>query len=500
MSAALHAEIVALKARITKLETDNRKLQASNDYLTKLLFGQKSEALDSRQLELLMGLPPTEPPAPPLPEVEPTTAFRKRTPRVRKPRVPEDLPTEDIIIEPDAVKVAPADYRLIGEEVTVQLDVKPPVYFRRRFIRRKYVSLLNAELPPVLGKLPPRLIEGGYAGAGLLVDIILKKYADHLPLHRQEQILRSRYGIDLSRKTMCDWIGRVSDWCKPVWRHIGTELRNGDYLQIDETPVRYMKGDGGGSAKGYFWVYHDPQGGVLFEWHTGRGADCLTEMLRDFNGIAQTDGYIVYPSYANRRNKEAGEHVITLAGCMAHVRRKFFEAKEESPKVAGWILTQIRNLYGLEAEFSGQGATLRGVGRSAHSRRIMNRVHKVLLLKQKAFLPESGLGQAIDYALNRWPELMMFLEDGRLEIDNNGVERAIRPTALGKKNWLFIGHPEAGERSAILYTLLENCKRLGINPQEYLHDILTRLPSTPIPETVHLTPANWLASQKVRAA
>lgn len=498
MSAALHAEIATLKARIAELEAENIRLRTSNDYMVSQLYGSKSEALDPRQLELLMGLPPTEEPVPSAPVVE-STPCRRRTPRVRKPRVPDDLPTEDIIIEPDAVKAAPGDYRLIGEEVTTECDVKPPVYFRRRYIRRKYVSLLDSELAPVLGKLPPRLIEGGYAGVGLLTDIILKKYADHLPLYRQEQILKSRYGIEISRKTMCDWIGRVADWCKPIWRHIGSELRDSDYLQLDETPVRYMNGDGTGSRKGYFWVYHDPEGGVLFEWHTGRGMDCLEEMMRDFKGVAQTDGYIAYVGYANRRNEKAGATVLRLAGCMAHVRREFFEAKDESPRVAGWLLTQFRNLYALEAQFRGQGATLRGVSRSAHSRPIMKRLHQVLLLKREVYLPESRMGKAIAYALGRWEELERFLEDGRLEIDNNGVERAIRPTALGKKNWLFIGHPEAGERSAILYTLLENCKRLGINPQEYLHDILSRLPTTPIPETVHLTPANW-AGRKAKAA
>lgn len=503
-NAALRQENAALHQRVADLLKEIARVQAINAGLQRLTFGAKSEVLHPDQMELLLGLPPAEATVEiPVPPAAPSRPHR--APRVRKLRVPENLPTEDIIIDPPEVKAAPGDYRLIGEEITTELDVKPPEYYRRRYIRRKYVSLLE-DGAPVLGKLPPRLIEGGYAGVGLLVDIVLKKYVDHLPLHRQEQILRSRYGIDLSRKTMCDWVGRVADWCKPVWRHIGSELFRRDYLQLDETPVRYLKGDAGspslraGGAKGYFWVYNDPGGGVLFDWHASRATSCVEEMLRDYKGILQTDGYIVYISYANRRNAEAKDVVLKLAGCMAHARRGFFEAKGEAPTVAGWILMQFQHLYGLEAEFRAKGHRLRGVGRSAHSRPIMARLHKALLLKQKAFLPESGMGKAIAYALGRWEELALFLEDGRVEIDNNSVERAIRPTAVGKKNWLFIGHPEAGERSAILYTLLENCKRLGINPQEYLHDILKRLPSTPIPDTVNLTPANWLAAKQRQAA
>ena len=360
--------------------------------------------------------------------------------------------------------------------------------------------------PPILAELPPRLIEGGYASPGLITDIILKKYVDHQPLYRQEQVLWRRYGIDLSRKTMSDWVGKAADWCTPIYNHLYDELREGGYLQIDETPVRYCQAEGGGSGQGYFWVYHRPGIGVLYEWHTGRGAECLKPMLEGFRGTVQSDGYAVYNSYAKDRNQrecDAGRpRAIELAACWAHARRKFFEARAERPGLAGWVLNQIGLLYHIEESLRAQqaGPRLRQAVRSAQSGPILARIRRALDKKVASLLPRSQLGAAIGYALGLWDELVRFRDDGRLEIDNNLVENAVRPTAIGKKNWLFIGHPEAGERSAILYTLLENCRRLGINPQEYLLDVLTRLPLMTNQHTHELTPANWLAARKAKAA
>ena len=494
--------VQSLQATIAQLETDNKLLKDQKQFLLGRLFGRSSETLDSRQMELLLGLvaaPVEEPPCPP-------ALVPRRSSRARKPRLPADLPTEDIIIEPEEVQQAPAAYRLIGEEITQELDYVPPKYFRRRFIRRKYTSNADRSRPPIIAALPPRLIEGGYAGAGLLTDILLKKYVDHLPLYRQERILRTRHGIELSRKTMSDWVRGVADWLKPIYNHLRDELRGSGYLQVDETPVRYCLAEGGGSGQGYFWVYHRPGASVLYEWHTGRGAECLKPMLDGFSGTVQCDGYGAYDSYAKERNhreREAGRpKAIELSGCWAHARRKVFEAREEAPGLAAWWLRQIGHLYRVEEDLRCRhaGPRLRQAVRAGHSGMILARIRRVLDLKVGAHLPRSQMGAAIRYALGAWEELLRFRDDGRLEIDNNLVENAIRPTALGKKNWLFIGHPEAGERSAIIYTLLENCRRLGINPQAYLHDVLTRLPAMTNRQTHELTPANWAAARKAKAA
>ena len=271
-------------------------------------------------------------------------------------------------------------------------------------------------------------------------------------------------------------------------------LKERSYLQVDETPVPYCRTEDGGSRKGFLWVYNDPGGDVLFEWHQGRGADCLKGMLDEFSGVVQCDGYPVYPRYA------AGRKDLSLAGCWAHARRKFFEALEESPVQARWVLHQIGLLYRIEANLRPAGPQLRQALRSAQSAPILARLEKAFQRLKPRHLPESRMGKAIQYALGQWKQMLKYLSDGRLQIDNNGVENAIRPTALGKKNWLFIGHPEAGERSAILYTLLENCKQLDINPAEYLKDLLTRLPGLKISEIADLTPARWKAVRQARAA
>lgn len=505
-NAALQAENASLRAEVAslreKLEDTNHKLQ----YVMGQLFGKKTETLDPRQLELLLsGMAERKGPEPEPPvRCVNQPARRRHTPR--KPRIPENLPTEDIVIEPDEVKATPQEYQCIGEEITQELDVVPPKYFRRRFIRRKYVSRTDRALAPIMAALPPRLIAGGYGGIGLVTDIAVKKYLDHLPLYRQEQILRMRYGIELSRKTMCDWLGQVAWWLKPIYKLIGEDLRRGGYMQVDETPVRYCQAKGGGSGQGYLWVYNRPGGGVLYEWHTGRGAECLEDMLDDFSGTVQTDGYSAYRSYAVRRGKQLiqGESnkPIELAACWAHARRKFHEALPECPGQAGWVLRQIQHLYRIEAELRSRqaGPALREAVRSAQSAMILNRIEKALRLKLAAHRPTSQMGKAIGYTLSLWEQLLVYLHDGRIEIDNNLVENAIRPTAIGKKNYLFFGHPEAGERSAIIYTLLENCKLEGINPQEYLHDVLTRRLTTPLDQLAQLTPANWAAARKVKAA
>jgi transposase len=500
----LRAENAELAAKVAELASHNRILAAKIKFLLGRMFGSKSEKHDARQLELLLeGLAagkPEEPPPPP-----PPSPPKPRAPREHKSRLPADLPTEDVVIEPEAVKQDPGAWRLIGEEVTEELDVEPARYFRRRIVRRKYASKLDRAQPPLVAPLPPRVVEGGYASPGLLADILVKKYVDHLPLHRQSQILKARHGIDLSRKTMADWVGICADWLAPVVAHVRDDVLADGYVQVDETPVKYCLREGGGSGQGYLWTYNRPGGGVFFEWHTGRSAGCLEGALDGYGGFVQCDGYAAYATFARLRAEriaQGGEAApIELACCWAHVRRKFDEALAECPKLAGWFVDQIGLLYAVEKRVRGLAPVLRQAARAAESAHVAARLGKALRLKLAALRPKSAVGRAVAYALSLWPKLQVFLKDGRVEIDNNLVENAIRPSALGKKNWLFVGHPAAGKRAAVLYTLVENCRRLGINPQEYLADVLARLPSLTNRQTEALTPENWLAGRsQLRAA
>jgi transposase len=489
-----------LKQRVSELTIENRLLNQKVQLLLKRIFGSKSETINPAQLQLLMSNIEAElkpDPDDPSPSTPPPGGGKNKR-RENKPRIPENLPTEDVRLDPDEVKASPQDYKRIGEEISQELDVIPAQYFRRRIIRGKYVKIGDKDAAPVIAPLPARLIEGSYASAGIIADIATKKYMDHLPLHRQEYILRSRYGIDLSRQTMSDWIRAAAEWLSPIYRLTRSRLQKSRYLQVDETPVTYCNKAGtGGSSEGYFWVYYEPWGKeVLYEWHTGRGAKCLDEVLKEFKGTVQCDGYGAYTSYASGREN------IEIACCWAHARRKLNEALDESPRIAGWFMNQIGNIYEVEKRLRKMkaGPVLRQAVRAAESRMILNRIGKALKVQLAKHLPKSQMGKAIHYTLSRMKELTKYCDNGLLEIDNNGVENSIRPTAVGKKNWLFIGHPEAGERSAIIYTILENCKRLGINPQEYLKDVLTRLPSMKMNQVEELLPVNWLAERAKKTA
>jgi transposase len=282
----------------------------------------------------------------------------------------------------------------------------------------------------------------------------------------------------------------VADWLKPIYEHIRTGVMAGGYVQVDETPVRYLAPGNGKTKTGYFWTASRPGGDVFYQWQTSRAASCLDNVLPvDFKGTVQCDGYAGYASFARHK-----EH-IQLAACWAHARRKFYQAREQDPLMANWLLHQIGHLYDIERNLrrSRSGPQLRASVRAHQGRPIYARIHRVLtrLKMKRRYLPRSGMGMALAYPLNLWPLLGVYLDDGRVEIDQNLVENAIRPTALGKKNWLFIGEAEAGERSAILYTIVESCRRRGLDPFAYLRDILTRLPHATNWQIGELTPQGW---------
>jgi transposase len=317
----------------------------------------------------------------------------------------------------------------------------------------------------------------------------------------------ARMGVNLHRKTLCDWTQLAADWLAIIYREIQYEHWRAHYRQIDETPIHYLEPGSGKAQTGYLWTSNIPGGSVLYHWHPGRdakGMNALFEEIpaeqqllkpnhRPLRRIIQCDGYIVYSSWAKDKDW------IELMGCHSHVRRKFFEAKEQAPRLIAWILRQIAHLYHIEERLreNKAGPAIREAVRAAQSRPIHERLKKIIdtLAQRRTILPKSQLGKALSYAINQWPNLQTYLSEGRVEICNNLVENAIRPSKLGAKNWLFIGREEAGEKSAILYTIVENCRRLGINPKEYLTDVLTRLPSMLAKDAGTLTPANWLKAR-----
>jgi transposase len=423
-----------------------------------------------------------------------------------KPRLPEHLPLEESIIEPLVVQAEPEMWRRIGEEVNEVLDYEPARFLRRRTIRPKYVHREDKDKAPVIAPLPPALQERGIAAPGLLAHVVVSKYGYHLPLYRQEKMYGLQ-GVELSRQTLAHWIEVAANWCKPIYHHIRQDLvgeGNWGYVQVDETPIKYLAPGNGKTRQGYLWTAGRPGGRVFYSWQTSRAADCIKELIPDkYSGVIHSDGYGAYRSFANAPHREGN---IVLAACHAHLRRKFYEALEQSKSTCGtcgWILRQIAILYGIEKELRREraGPKLRAARRSWQSRPVHERLHRALirLKRSRRYLPQSAMGKAIDYALNLWPALRVYLEDGRVEIDTNFVENAIRPTAIGKKNWLFVGDAQAGERGAILYTIIENCRQHGIDPYAYLRETLTQLPTLTNRQVAQWTPAAYAQRQRERS-
>jgi len=479
-----------MSARVVALEIENRLLRQKLDqYIRQYFGGQRNEGLDKNQLELLLqGLPNVI--VLPTPESKATTASRNGGAHpVRRMLAEDRLETHETVIEPEEVQAHPEGWKKISEERTSQLDWVAPKIIKRVLIRPRYVKAERFAIAP----LPAQPIEQGMVGAGLLAQILVSKYEYHQPLYRQERMFRQQFGVDLSRKTMGCWVEQAAELLKPVYRSIREVLLGGNYLQADETPIRYLDPDvKGKSQQGFLWAYSRPGGDVLFEWRVSRKRAGPEEFLKNFRGKLQTDGYSAYESLAKARGD------LTLIGCWAHARRGFHEALAES-RLAAWFVRQIGQLYAVEKQLRQQkaGPRLRAAVRVWQSRPVLARLHRAMELTRRKTLPQGLLGQAIDYTLKRWSALTQFVEDGTLEIDNNLCENAIRPSALGKKNFLFIGHPEAGERSAVIYTLLGSCRRHGINPFDYLKDLFTRLPAAKITQIREFTPVAWAKAKEM---
>lgn len=302
--------------------------------------------------------------------------------------------------------------------------------------------------------------------------------------------MSQRWGATISRQTMNDWIRLTAHWFEPIYRQMLKRLLSGSYLQVDETPVRCNDPDEkrGGTTEGWLWVISRPGEDVVFDWRLSRRHGELTSLLNGYKGVLQADAYGAYPSFA----KEHPE--VSWVGCWAHARRKFFEAQAESPKAVAMILRLIGRLYQRERQWDQAklSAEQRKELRREYHTRPLYWLRKIVFKLRERVLPKSLFGKACDYLLRYWDALSAHLHYGETRLDNNLIENAIRPSAIGKKNWLFIGHPQAGQRSAILYSIVVSCQRRGIDPLAYMRDVLTRLPSMTNQDDLDpLTPAYW---------
>jgi transposase len=477
------------------LKNENEELRAQLAWYRKQMFGRSSEKLPvptpAAQEKLSLGeLPQSEPR---LQKIQ----YERRPPSGEKRPTPaelfKDLPvTETIELIPEEVQAEPGAYEKISEERTFEVDIIGPRLVKREIVRPKFKKKADREEPPVIAPALPRPAVGGYASAGLIAYVVISKYQHHLPLYRIES-MSAQWGAALSRKTMVDWVRIAADWAEPIYKLMLDQLRRGRYIQCDETPVRFIDPDekGQGSAQGYLWVVSAPGGDVVFDWRLSRRHGELTTLLTDdYAGLMQSDGYAAYAAYARSHPQ------VAWLGCWAHARRGFFEAQSERPRVAKAALRLIARMYRREREWDEQmlAPEQRAIERAKPEglARTMKALRRLALWTRSKVLPKSNLGKACDYLLSQWDPLVTHLHHGESRLDNNLVENAIRPSCVGKKNWLFIGHPDAGQRSAILYSLIVSCERRGKDPLAYLKDILTRLPRmTNQDDLSALTPANW---------
>ena len=476
------------------LEAEVQDLRNQVEWYRRQMFGSRSEkvVIDTPAQDNL-GLP--EDPRTQAPTRKVT--YERRAPTGEKRPMPAEvfakLPvTETVEILPDEVKADPEAWEQISEERTFEVDIVGPRLVKREIVRPKFRRRAQREAAPVIAPALPRVAVGGYASAGLISYVVISKYQHHLPLYRIEA-MSGQWGATLSRKTMADWVRIAADWAEPIYKLMIEALRQGKYLQCDETPVRFIDPDekGSGSAQGYLWVMSAPGGDVVFDWRlTRRHGELTTLLTDDYAGLMQSDGYEAYASYARLHP------AVAWLGCWAHARRRFFEAQAERPRVAKAALRLIGRMYLRERQWDEKQLTAeqRGLERAKPEglARTMKSLHRLALWTRQRVLPKSGLGKACDYLLGQWEPLSRHLHHGESRLDNNLVENAIRPSCIGKKNWLFIGHPDAGQRSAILYSLIVSCERRGKDPLAYLKDILTRLPRmTNQDDLSALTPANW---------
>lgn len=510
----LLAEYERLKALAERLQAENATLQqqiqsqkeeyeqrlaeaqARIEELCKQLFGPKAEHLTPEQEEQLKQLTQdlqeeAQRPAPVSDEIlqDEDRASRRRRQRQQGKRrpLPEHLETETVTIEPE-VKICPCcgkPLQKIGEEVSEEIDVVPAKVIRRRTVRPKYACPCG-EAGVNIAPMPPRLIPQSRLGLGLGVHIVLSRFDDHLSYYRLEQQFEERHGILIPRQQMVRWVEPIAELLRPVYDKMWQHLLAGGYLQVDETPVRVMDPDvKGKAAHGYLWFYAAPGGDVILDFHRSRGLFPVQQRLKDFVGTIQTDAYEVYQSL------ERKESLIERIGCLAHARRRFYAALKENLPDSVWFINQIRLLYKIEDHVRELDALERYAFRQQNAPSIWAALKSKAEELNPKFLPKSTMGKAISYFIDEYDALTGYLRDARFQIDNNLVENAIRPTAVGRRRWLFIGHPAAGWRSAVIYSILASCRRRGINPEDYLTDVLRRLPEQKINKIDELLPANW---------
>ena len=489
-----------LQKKNTELQSEISYLREQLEWLKRQIFGQRSERIveTTHADQLLLFDVPTESP---IEEDEPAPKKKRKKPkRDGKDAItlPDDLPVERQVIDlAEEDKICPETGKpliKIGEDITQKIAHRPGSYFIKEIVRPKYASPYSTEIGVISALLPDTLLERCKADECFLADILVKKFCDHLPLYRQAEIL-SRQGIEISRQLLSQWVVRCGEALKPLYNEMLRQVLQSNNIFIDETPLDMLLPGNKKVHQAYMWVI---AGGAeadpsyrFYTFRMNRQHKHVIDLLKDYQGFFHSDKYGAYEAFANRKQ-------ATWCPCYAHIRRKFFEAESGDPKLRKWILRKIRHLFMLERVAWNRSAEERLKIRQEKEIPIIDELIRMIqdkLINGK-ILPKSKLKEALGYFLGLIPYLKSYTVDPWARLDNNVAERAVRPLAIGRKNWLFAGSEEGGEAAAVILTLVQSCRAVGVNPREYLEDVMRRLLSHSSKRLVELLPKQWFETRQ----
>jgi transposase len=473
-----------------------RQLQHLLEQLLRARYGPRRERLNENQLFLFAAEILRTDKNESVPRDEPASDRPKRKGHGRQ-RLPKSLKRQRVVFDlAEHEKQCPhclGALKRIGEDISERLEYVPASMIVIEEACQKYVCIHGCTI--VTAEKPMAPIEKGLPGPGLLAHVVVSKYADHLPLHRQEAIFR-RQGVTLSRKTMCDWMRRCAELTTPLFDKMKEQVLQSKVLQTDDTPVNVLDPSLPRTRLGRFWTYVGDRDHpyTVYDYTPTRSRDGPDVFMTDFHGYLQADAYSGYDELYRDRKRD-----ITEVACWAHARRRHFEAQSSDLMRSTVMLAYIRLLYDVEREARQMGLTgeARKALRQAKSVPILEDIRAYLEREQPAVLPKSPEGMAIAYTLSNWDALVRYCDDGDLEIDNNGAERSLRGIAVGRRNWTFLGSDNGGRTAAILTSITTTCRRLSVDPFEYLRDIFHRISTHPQSSIDDLLPDNWKAAPVV---
>lgn len=497
--ALLREKYIAHTDELLSLREQFLALKRRNEWLERQAFGRKSERVLPPQPEQtsLEGLLPEAAQPAAVPSGQVTVPLVRHRSRPGPKPLPKDLPRRTVLHDvPPQQRVCAhcqGALTLSGAHLHEELDYKPAVFEVIEHVHPQY-SCPSCAGETLMARRPSLPVEGARAGAGLLAHVLVAKYADHLPLERQEKIF-SRHGVSIAKSTMVGWIAGCAEMLVPVVAAMKESVLASTYVLCDETTVPVLdKEKPGKSHTGYLWGYGDGTSAVVFDYQKSRSRAGPEAFLSGFKGYLHSDGYAAYDAIGKREG-------VAHLGCWAHARRKFFELSESEPWAAEAV-EKIRALYQVEREAKERQLDPEDIAalRKERSAPMLAELHAWLLERRERLLPASGLRGAFEYTLGQWERLARYVEDGRLHIDNNFSERCIRPLVIGRKNWLFAGSHEGAKRAAVVYSLIGTCRLLDIEPFAYLRDVLARVSDYPAKGIADLTPAGYLAANPAALA